>query len=169
MNIILTGMRGCGKTSLGKELAKKINWKFIDIDQLIETRLNKKIDQYVNEFGWPAFRKIEQEVTLKCAKLKKTVISTGGGTMINPKNASALKKNGFVVLLTCPLEILRKNLLKSYDRPSLTEKKDSLKELDEVWEKRKEQYYAIADIIHDTSYWPNLPKLLEKLLEKQII
>lgn len=169
MNIILTGMRGSGKTSLGKELAKKIGWKFVDIDHLIETKLNKKIDQYVKESGWDAFRKIEHEIALDCAKLIKTVISTGGGTMMNKKTAIALKKTGFVILLTCPLEILRKNLAKSYDRPSLTGQKDAIKELEEIWENRKKQYHAVADIIHDTSYWPNLPKLLEKLLEKKII
>ena len=163
MNIILTGMRASGKTSLGKKLAKKLGWTFVDLDHKIEKRLNTKIDQYVKDNGWEAFRKAEKEVTQECANLDQTIISTGGGTMMDPENAKALKQNGLIVLLTCPLKILQKNLAASYERPSLTGEKSALQELEDIWNKRKAQYHAVADITHDTSYWPNLKQLLKKL------
>ncbi len=169
MNIVLTGMRASGKTSLGKDLAKKLGWKFVDIDHLIEAKVNKKIDQYVKEVGWEKFRAIEHETALECSTLNKTVISTGGGTMMNPESAAALKKTGFVVLLSCPLETLQKNLNLSYERPSLKGEKTALEELEEVWEERKDQYQAVADMTHDTSYWPNIKNLLEKLRKTDII
>ena len=169
MNIVLTGMRASGKTSLGKALSKKLGWDFVDIDHLIEDKLNKKIVQFVKEEGWDAFRALEHETALECATLKNTIISTGGGTMMNPDSANALKQTGFVVLLTCPIEVLGKHLNASYERPSLTGEKTALEELKEIWEKRKDQYHAVADLIHDTSTWPNLDKLLEKLQKSDTI
>ncbi len=169
MNIVLTGMRASGKTSLGKELAKELGWNFVDIDHLIEDRVNKKIDHYVKEVGWKKFRALEHEIALECAELNNTIISTGGGTMMNPKSAAALKKTGFIVLLTCPLEILQKNLGASYERPSLTGEKSALEELQEIWEKRQETYHAVADLTHDTSSWPNIDKLIKNLRKQEII
>jgi shikimate kinase len=163
MNIVFTGMRGTGKTTLGKKIAKLIQWDFVDIDKEIEKKVNKKIDQYVDEFGWEAFRKEETLVAKKCAQLEKTVISTGGGTMMNPENAAALKGNGHVVLLVCKMERLKIYLSKSYQRPSLGGEKSAIEEMHEVWAKRKDQYYEVADTIHDTSRWPSHKKLLKTL------
>ncbi|MBT5016786.1 shikimate kinase [Candidatus Peregrinibacteria bacterium] len=169
MNIVLTGMRASGKTSLGKELAKKLGWKFVDIDHLIEAKIDKKIDQYVKETGWEKFRALEHETALECAELNQAIISTGGGTMINSDSAKALKKTGFVVLLTCPIKVLGENLNASYERPSLKGEKSALEELEEIWKERKEQYHAVADITHDTSHWPNINKLIESLRKNEII
>ncbi len=163
MNIVLTGMRGSGKTSFGEKLAKKIGWNFIDIDHEIESKLNKKIDQFVKEEGWDAFRELEKEVALECAKLDKTVISTGGGTLMDEESTEALKQNGHVVLLYRPIEKLRRNLSHSHERPSLTGDKDALDELEEVWNERKERYHAVADTIHEPKKWPDLEALIEKL------
>ena len=162
MNIIFTGMRGTGKTTLGKQLAEALGWDFVDIDQLIELKLNTKIDQFVKENGWDAFRKEEKEVAAQCANLDKTIISTGGGTMMNPKSAKHLKKNGTVILLTCAPKQLRDYLEAGYERPSLTGK-SALEELEKVWEERKDQYHAVADLIHDTTHWPSINDLIEKL------
>ncbi|MDP2625159.1 MAG: shikimate kinase [Candidatus Peregrinibacteria bacterium] len=163
MNIVFTGMRGTGKSSLGKELSRRIKWDFIDIDKEIERILNKKVVQYVEEAGWEAFRKMEQEVAIEAANRTKTVISTGGGTMMDPESARALKASGHVVLLICDMEKLKEYLLASYERPSLGGEKSAIEELEEVWGQRKDQYHAIADTIHETNRWPNVKELLEKL------
>lgn len=163
MNIILTGMRGSGKTSLGKRLAEKLGWVFIDIDHEIESKLNKKIDQYVKEEGWDAFRKIEKQVTSECAQKDQTVISTGGGTLMDEENANLLKQNGHVVLLERPLEKLRENLKQSHERPSLTGEQNALDELQTIWNERKDRYYAVADTVFNPEPWPNVKGLIQKL------
>jgi shikimate kinase len=163
MNIVFTGLRGTGKTTLGRALAESLNWPFIDLDEEIERILNKKIVQFIEEGGWEPFRALEKQVARKAAKKEKTVISTGGGTLIDPENADVLKKNGHVVLLVCDMKQLKETLEKSHARPSLTGQKDAIEELEEIWEQRKKQYHALADTIHDNTGWPPVEDLLEKL------
>jgi shikimate kinase len=165
MNIIFTGMRGSGKTTLGEQIAQTIGWDWIDLDQLLEIELNQKLDKYVEEYGWDAFRDAEKKIALESANRAQTVISTGGGTMMHPESAQALKDSGVVVLLKCDLDTLRKYLENSYERPSLTGTQSALDELMEIWEERKDQYHEVADIVHDTSNWPPHDELLDKLRE----
>ena len=99
MNIILTGLRGSGKTTVGKILAKKLKWKFVDLDKEIEKEEKMKIKNIVELKGWEYFRAKEAEVTKKVAQLDKRIISTGGGTIIDKENEIELKKNGKVVYL----------------------------------------------------------------------
>ncbi|HCW31907.1 MAG: shikimate kinase, shikimate kinase / 3-dehydroquinate synthase [Candidatus Peregrinibacteria bacterium GW2011_GWE2_39_6] len=163
MNIILTGMRGSGKTSLGRELAQKLKWNFIDIDQEIEKKIGISINDFVYTKGWKDFRKQERKVTKYCATLDQTVIATGGGTLMDMENAKLLKKNGLVILLECSLPTLKSNLEKSYLRPALTGANSAMEELEELWKKRKKRYYEVADIIHDINHWPNLDLLLAQV------
>jgi len=163
MNIIFTGMRGSGKTTLGKQLAELIGWDFIDVDAYLEEKLNNKIDQYVHKNGWKSFREKEKEAAKDLAKKDKTIIATGGGTMIDPENAAVLKQNGFVVFLYCEINTLKKYLKESYERPSLTGKKSSIDEIDEIWEKRKERYHTVTDLVFETTHWPDAKELLSEL------
>lgn len=163
MNIVFTGMRGTGKTTLGQALAQAIEWPFLDLDQMIETELNKKIVQLVEEEGWEAFRKLEKEMAHRLALHDRTIISTGGGTLIDEDNARALKENGHVVLLTCDLTALQSYLNQSYLRPSLLGKFSAVDEVETIWAQRKDRYHAVADTVHDTTNWPDVETLIQKL------
>lgn len=163
MNLILTGMRGCGKTSLGKQLATALGWSFLDLDEWIETQSNQTIVQMVKSHGWPHFRALEHEAVRHAATLDRTVIATGGGTLMDPSNTNLLKKNGHVVLLTCELPQLLKNLQQSHSRPALTPGKTTLNELEDIWESRRARYHDVADTIHDTTEWPPVETLIETL------
>jgi len=156
-------MRCSGKTRLGREIAAKLNRPFFDIDQEIEHTVNKKIDQFVKEKGWPAFRAMEKRVAQQLAKKKNVVISTGGGTLMNPENAKILKKTGFVIFLKVPPSLLKKRLQKSYARPSLTGTQSSLQELDKIWEKRKPIYERVADLTYTVKEENNVETLLTKI------
>lgn len=163
MNIIFTGLRGTGKTTLSRALATELNWSFVDLDEEMERILNKKIIQFIEEEGWGHFRKLEKKMAQKAAQRDQTVISTGGGTLMDTENGKVLKKNGHVVLLVCDMNQIKKTLEKSHARPSLTGEKSAIEEIEAVWEQRKERYYAVADTIHDTTGWPPVEELIEKL------
>ncbi len=84
-NLVFLGMMGSGKSSIGLIVSKKLNLEFIDVDHEIEKKLNMKISKIFENDGEKYFRKIEEEMTLKILKNKKTVISLGGGAFLNNK------------------------------------------------------------------------------------
>lgn len=98
-NIVLIGMPSCGKTSLGKKLAKALNMDFADMDAEIEAAAGKTIPQIFYESEESGFRKIESEICVELAKRNHTVISCGGGIVKNPLNMQALALNGLVVYI----------------------------------------------------------------------
>jgi len=147
-------MRGVGKTTIGKQLAKKINWPFIDIDQKISTKLNKKIAQIVKEKGWEEFRKLEAETAEEVAKLNNHIISTGGGTYMDSRNAELLSKNSTVVWLQVESERAKKWLQGDTKRPSLTGA-NPLDEYEEVLKKREPIYRKYADVNFEIKGWDN--------------
>ena len=79
MNIVLIGMRGSGKTTIGKLLAKRLGNQFIEMDELIVQRLGQSIPEIVNRYGWGKFRDVEAEITREVARLANVVNATGGG------------------------------------------------------------------------------------------
>ena len=83
-NIVLIGMMGSGKSSIGKILSKKLGLDFIDIDEKIEEMEDKNISEIFKKHGENYFRKKEEEVSISCLKLKNKIISLGGGGYINP-------------------------------------------------------------------------------------
>ena len=82
-NLTLTGMMGVGKSTIGKILAKKLNYNFVDVDKLIEAREGSSISLIFKNKGENYFRKIESEITLSELKKNNLVISLGGGAFIN--------------------------------------------------------------------------------------
>ena len=105
-NIILTGMPGCGKTTLGLLLAEKLKCPFVDTDDLIEKRIGMSIPLFFEKVGEEEFRKIENQVAKEVGKYQGYVISTGGGMVLNPLNMEALSQNGTVLFIERPIEDL---------------------------------------------------------------
>ncbi len=135
-NLVFIGMPGSGKTTIGKAVAKLLDKEFIDTDELIEKKENKKICEIFSAFGEEYFRKIEKEVLMQVGKLSNKVISTGGGVVKDKENYFALKQNGVMVWLKRDID-----LLASEGRP-LSKDKEAIKEL---YEKRKDLYLHFAD------------------------
>lgn len=99
MRIYLIGFMGCGKSSFGKRLAKKLEYPFVDLDDEIEERTGKRIDEIFRMEGEAAFRKMEQEVLLETVSHKKAVIAAGGGTPCFEDNMAFMNAEGVTVYL----------------------------------------------------------------------
>ena len=135
-NLILIGMAGCGKTTIGKQVAQLLGKEFIDTDAIIEQKAGKSIAEIFALEGEEHFRKLESEVLKEVGKLSNKVISTGGGVVTKSENYFSLKQNG--VILWIKREV---NLLASDNRP-LSKDKETIKKL---YQQRKEMYSYFAD------------------------
>ena len=105
-NIVLIGMPGAGKTSVGRVLAEKLSKKFIDIDEEIKKITGKSPEEIIGTYGEAKFREIESEVSMLVAKENGAVIATGGGTFLNEKNAVAFQRQGVIIYIERQLEKL---------------------------------------------------------------
>ena len=138
-NLLLTGMMGVGKSTVGKKLAKKLKLKFIDIDQIIEKREKKTIKEIFEEKGEVYFRKIEKKISLEELKKSNSVISLGGGAFMDTsirKEAKNLSISFWLDLNLKSLFIRLKNVKK---RPLLNQ--DNLEEsVNKIYSERKKIY-----------------------------
>ena len=92
-NLVLTGMMGVGKSTIGKSLARKLSYNFVDIDRLIEIKEGKNINLIFQSKGESYFRKLENSISLKNLKLKNCVISLGGGAFLDKSIRRAVKSS----------------------------------------------------------------------------
>ena len=130
-NLTLTGMMGVGKSTVGKNLAKKLNYDFIDIDKLIEIKEGTSINLIFKNKSENYFRKLECEVTLQVLKKNNTVISLGGGAFLNKSIRENVKKKSISFWLDVDADELIERLKKSKKRPLLYKKNlnDTIKKL----------------------------------------
>lgn len=135
LNITLTGMPSCGKTSVGKILAEKLNKTFIDTDEEIKKSTGKSAAEIILKDGEQAFRDIEEEIIKKVAAFQNRVISTGGGAVIRPQNVKRLSQNGIVIYIERDLA-----LLTDKDRPVSIQKS-----IEKLFEERKDLYEKTCD------------------------
>lgn len=153
-NIVLIGMPGCGKTTIGKTLAETIKMEFIDVDEYIERTEEKSIaDIFKN--GEEAFRYVESRIVDELSNKDKIVISTGGGVIKRKENMMALSKNGVIIFINRPLSKIMGDV-DTETRPLLKDGKEKLKKL---YEERFELYKAYCDfeVLNDES--------IEKVIE----
>ena len=102
-NIVLIGMPGSGKSTVGKILAEKTGLSFVDLDAVIEETAKKSIPQIFSEDGEPAFRDLEQKCVEEVSAQSRQVIATGGGVILREANMKALSQNGLIVFLDRPV------------------------------------------------------------------
>ncbi|MFT5196339.1 MAG: shikimate kinase [Cellvibrionaceae bacterium] len=108
-NIILTGFMGTGKTTVGRLLAKKLGFEFVDTDGHIEEQYGKMVAEIFIEDGERAFRQMERDAARDLGERVGQIISTGGRMMLDPENISALAPSGLIFCLTASAEeILRR-------------------------------------------------------------
>lgn len=151
-NIILIGFMGSGKSTIGKELHARIGYPLIDTDTEIELRQGKSISTIFEELGEEAFRNMESDLIEELAHQsnKPCIISTGGGTVIRPKNRELLRQLGFVVWLHAPTDIVLQRTAKSTDRP-LLQMPNKTKVINDLLKNRRPWYDETSHLKVDTS------------------
>lgn len=157
MNIILCGLPMSGKTTIGKRLAKQLNWNFIDTDQLIEeaylmkTGRQQSCPQIYLTVGGKCFRELEKEqiALLNCSS--KSVIALGGGTLCDPDNLKVLQLIGDLVYLKTSANIIWMKLQKE-GLPAYLDQNNPEKDFYAVAEKRIPLYEQAADYIIETHH-----------------
>jgi shikimate kinase len=153
MNIILIGYRGSGKSTVGSRLAARLQMKFVDTDDLIESK-EGHISDIVKSKGWDYFRKLEKSVIEEISKGSNLIIAPGGGAVLDTDNVNALKRDGFIIWLKADQETLLKRIQKdqgsSTRRPTLTGK-GILEEIEETISEREPFYERAYEIQIDTS------------------
>jgi len=148
-NIYLVGFMGTGKTAVGRELAKKKKWLFVDLDELIELKEKRNIADIFAQKGEPYFRRLEKQALKEVAKEKKFVVACGGGIVIDKDNIKVMQETGIVICLATEPEVILKRTSAQARRPLLnvSEPKKQI----ELLLKLRAPYYAQADKTIDTS------------------
>ena len=142
-NIVLIGLMGCGKTTVGKLLAEKAEMKLVDTDALIVEKAGKSINNIFAEDGEPVFRDIEASVIKDVSEKENLVVSTGGGAVVREENIDNLKKNGVLFYLYAPAEKLYERIKGDNERP-LIKTESPLATLQTLL-KNREMFYMQAD------------------------
>ncbi len=147
--IVLVGMMGCGKSTIGAFLSRVIGYDFVDIDKEIEKSENMSITNIFNEYGEKYFRKIEKLKTFEYVNRKKIVLSLGGGGFEDEETREILKKYGFVIYLKATPECLFNRIKTEIHRP-LLRKNFSVDSIAFILKKRHNNYEK-AHVTIDTT------------------
>ena len=149
MNIVLCGMMGVGKTSVGIQIAKLTGRRWFDTDVVISDR-HGKISDIFEYYGEAHFRALETDVVRELIKLYGLVISTGGGLVLQPENSEMLKQNGVIVFLRAGFETLISRVRADESRPLLKDTGRTAETLGQLLSVRTPIYEHVADRIVDT-------------------
>ena len=160
--ISLIGLPGGGKTTTGRQLAKRLGWPFVDSDAVIEQRLREPIRSFFEREGEESFRDVEESVIADIAANGKGVLATGGGAVLRMANRDMLREHSTVVYLTSTPESLFRRLRFDSKRP-LLQTSDPLAKLQELHARRDPLYREIAHFSIATGR-PSIPTIVTTIL-----
>lgn len=148
-NVFLIGPMGVGKSTIGRQLARRLGLEFHDSDHAIEARTGVDIPLIFDIEGEAGFRRREQQVIDELTALPGVVLATGGGAVLNADNRACLRARGFVVYLRAEPEQLLARTDRDSQRP-LLQNGDRLARIREILAERDPLYQELADLIIDT-------------------
>ncbi len=151
--IALIGYRATGKSSVGRKIAERLNWKFIDMDEVLMKTFQMTIAEWIQKKGWESFRKEEHNLLKALEKEDLIVVATGGGIVEREENRTILRRSFFTVWLDCEIQEIIKRLQKdsktSYLRPSLTGL-GTIEEIEKVLALRRPLYREVSSLMLKT-------------------
>ena len=142
-NIVLVGFMGTGKSTVGRVIAQKLGFHFIDTDDVIEQTSKAKISDIFAEHGEVYFRDLESQAVKSVALMKNQVVATGGGVVLRSSNIDLLRTGGPIFCLNATPKAIWDRVRSSRSRP-LLRGPDPLKKIETLLDKRA-PYYALAD------------------------
>ena len=149
-NIVLTGFMGSGKSAVGRLVAKRLRFRFVDTDQLIVDRAGMPISDIFAQQGEEHFRDLETAVLESLGNARQCVISTGGGAVVKERNHAILKSLGFVVWLTASEEVIFERVSRNDKRP-LLQTENPRATISQLLAVRRPLYEGAADFSLDTT------------------
>jgi len=163
-NICIMGLMGSGKTAIGKDLSKYLNFKFYDTDKTIELKLKKSIKTIFKEEGESYFREIEEKICIQLLKYDNCLISLGGGSIVNEKIRKVIKQNSYSIYLEVKLNNLLNRLKHSKKRPLFNKNSNKSTILKNQFNFRR-KFYEKADLIvnNDNDRFEVLEKIKSEL------
>ncbi len=160
MNIYLIGFMGSGKSTIGKLLAEKLGYRFVDTDEEIVKDTNLSIPEIFEKYGESYFRELETKKIKELSQMSNLIVATGGGLPVNPENMNIMRNSGKVIWLNIDFDTFLFRTKGDNNRPLL---KEDLKKLKERFEYRK-NFYSKADIVVDAN--KSVDEVLNIILEK---
>src|ERR1700742_2357837 len=149
-NLVLVGFMGSGKSSVGREIARRWDFRFVDTDNNIRQKYRKSIPDIFSSFGEPFFRDEETKTLQGLQECRSAVIATGGGIVLQPGNHPLLHSLGVVIWLTASEEAIWERVSRNQNRP-LLQTKDPRATISALMSTRYPLYASIADITVETS------------------
>jgi shikimate kinase len=149
-NLVLVGFMGSGKSSVGREIARRWEFRFIDTDTAIRQKFRKSIPDIFATFGEPFFRDEENKTLQELQASQEAVIATGGGIILQPRNHPLLRTLGVVVWLTASEETIWERVSRNQNRP-LLRTNDPRTTIRNLMSTRYPLYGAVADITVETT------------------
>ncbi len=162
MAIFLCGFMGCGKSTVSVTLAKQMGCAYCDTDSLIVKNEGMDIPEIFEKKGEEYFRQAESRLITELAKYK-GIVSCGGGTMLNEKNAENARKNGTVVFINVPFEVCYERIAGDPNRPVIASK--TKEQVKEIFDQRYEKYKKNSDYCIEAT---GSPMEVAKLIIKTI-
>ena len=147
-NIFLVGLMGAGKTTVGRMLSRRLGLGFVDSDREIESRTGVSVPTIFEIEGEEGFRRREAQMIADLTALTSHVLATGGGAILREENRQNLKKNGFVIYLNAPPQILWERTRNDRNRP-LLKVENPLQKLQDLFMVRDPLYREVADLVID--------------------
>ena len=148
-NVILVGLPGSGKTTVGRAAAKLLNWPFVDFDTEIERRAHASVAEIFERYGERHFRSLEQELSRELSRCNRTMMSAGGGWVTNTESVALLRQGGRIIYLRATPSLLIARLASARVRRPLLEVPDPLGTLERLYTERR-ALYEQADHVIDT-------------------
>ena len=148
-NIALTGFMAVGKSVVGRSLARRLRWSFVDLDRMIEKSEGMKVAEIFRQKGEPYFRQAEKEILQKVLGESGQVIATGGGVVLDAEKLDLLRERSLLICLRAAPDIIERRAGKGSRRPLLdgNDRKDRIQEM----LRQREKNYAQSHLSIDTS------------------
>ena len=160
-NIILTGFMGTGKSTVGRLLAEKIGYRFVDTDTLIEQQTKATISEIFATQGEKTFRQLETDLVKKLAAENRQVIATGGGLVLNQDNVAELSRTGQIFCLTASAEDILQRVTRQGDTRPLLQDENPLQKITSLLQQRDHVYRQFQQL---STSGKTPEKLVEEIL-----